>query len=189
MAILNKCRITEISCVDKPASEHCRAILKRDTSTMNIYFAKQAPSIDAVELKKRYDAGDFDVMTKADWGVLIDNEAEKSRKPGESFEKAYTRLITEDPAGREAFRAFQSCGDRTMYKQVFGKVALEGDAPQDFVGPAHREMHSLAVDRQRSIGRSYASAYAHVYSHPDNEKLRERVRSEHLASMTKVIHG
>jgi hypothetical protein len=50
-------------------------------------------------------------------------------------------------------------------------------------GDAHNRMHSLAVDHMRATGKPYAQAYAHVYSARENQTLRNKVKSEHMASV------
>jgi hypothetical protein len=199
MAILNKFKITEISGVDKPACKHCQAlIIKRDSGSpaerggnaMEINFRKMVEIEDAVAFEKHWNAGDFDGISKAEWHVLITKRASQIRTEGETPERAYTRLITADPAGRAMFRAFQQTDGRALYKRVFDESiakAVRAEIDDANIGPAHREMHALAIDRQRATGRTYAQSYARVYS--ENAALREKVKSEFLARAMRMGAG
>jgi hypothetical protein len=184
--ILNKFRIREISAVDKPACAHCTAVLmKRDEDrAMGIDFKKMVDTEDATEFQKHWNAGEFDDISKNEWHELITKRASQIREDGETPQRAYTRFITADPAGRAMFRAFQQADGRALYKRVFdepiAKATSGAEIDDAHIGPAHKEMHALAVDRQRETGRPYASSYAHVYSAGDNAALRERVKDEFL---------
>jgi hypothetical protein len=102
-----------------------------------------------------------------------------------SVEQKFTKTITEDNIGKQLYAAMKAAPDAVpqqpaTYEQ-FGKAVA------DAMGEAHARMHSLAVDAQRTTGRTYQQSYARVYSAPENERLRNKVKAEHLAATLRGV--
>jgi hypothetical protein len=146
-------------------------------------FRKFVQSDDASDIEKRWERGEYDHISKNEWHQVVEYRAAQIRKSDETKEQAFTRAITSDDLGRVLFKAHQQCNGRRFYKQIFDappeSVAKAAD-PTPHLGPAHKEMNALAIDYQRSSGRTFASAYSHVYTNNDNAPLRERVKDEFL---------
>jgi hypothetical protein len=146
-----------------------------------IDFKKFVQSDDAADIEKRWERGDYDSLSKADWYREVEKRAAQIKKVGESDPVAFTRAITSDDLGRILFRAYQQADARAFHKRIFDEPVEKAVDPTPHIGPTHREMDVLATDRQRATGKSYQQSYAYVYSHGDNAALREKVKSEFLA--------
>ena len=145
-------------------------------------------------LRKALDAGELSNIPRATFHAGIQAVAKNIRNDNETEAQAYTRAITQTEIGKLLFAAHQNAPlIKVAPASGFagaGEPKAPGDTPEKemglgLIGPAHKEMHALAIDYQRSRGNTYAAAYSHVYSHSDNAPLREKVRAEHLASVMK----
>ena len=145
-------------------------------------------------LRKALDSGTLAHVTRASWHKGLQQRAEAIRKANETPEQAYARAVMHDDIGKLLFRGHQNA---SLLKSApasgfagAGEPKGVADSPEKemglgLIGPAHKEMHALAIDHQRARGNTYAQAYSHVYSHRDNEALRNRVKAEHLAMVSK----
>jgi len=143
-------------------------------------------AMDTVEdLRKALDDGSLNHISRATFHKSIEAVAKNIRRDNETEAQSYTRAITETEVGKLLFQAHQNA---SLLKVAPASGFSSNPEPppnaiQDNVrGPAHRQMHSLAIDYQRSRGNTYEQAYAHVYSHRDNADLREKVKAEHLSN-------
>ena len=54
---------------------------------------------------------------------------------------------------------------------------------------AEAKLHLLGIDHAKATGKSYERAYAMIYSDPENYRLCEQAKREHLARQLAEIHG
>jgi hypothetical protein len=147
---------------------------------MEVDFAKMSIPADVAEFSKRWEAGQYDHMTKAFWHRVITEQAEKTCKAGESRERAFTRLIVSDPAGRALFKAYQRApnGDLPKVAKVDGG---------DFIGPHAGRLHVEATARARERAITYSAGVYEVLQ--KDPALSAAVREEHLAFAMSAMGG
>ena len=193
--ILTKFRIEEISAIDKPAASHCRALIMKGQAAMTPLqeFTKIETDAEAIRFAKRVSSREIESpLSKSEWIKLIELQAEGNfTDPKLSSAQKFARYL-DTPVGRELFWAAKAApneGAPSVSRQAdfIAKAAnLDGDdyiaKAAEMKGEAHARMHALAIDHQRATGKPYARAYAHVYSAPENEELRNKVKSEHLSA-------
>jgi hypothetical protein len=148
-------------------------------------FAKISTDAGAISLAKLIQTGRIEnPFDREQWDALLAYQA-AANFPDCSKAQAFSRYLDTE-VGRQMFWA-SKCAPAA--KEYLAKAAGPADpladlqkADAEVRGPAHAEMHSKAIDYQRTRGNSYSQAYAHVYSHADNAALRRKVQSEHLGS-------
>ena len=120
-------------------------------------------------------------LDRDDWFHAITKRAEHRYADTELSEaQKFTRTIEKDPLGQLLYAAYKAA-PYPVPKEAPPPVDIH-KAVADAKGAAHAQMHALAIDHQRATGKPYAQAYAHVYSDRATEKLRNKVKSEHLAA-------
>jgi hypothetical protein len=118
----------------------------------------------------------------------IVKRASDTRRPGESSEKAYTRVITESDDGRLLFAAYKAA-------QPPAPVFPAGvDAPQDYVGPNPKDEAVRAIlegakrvqaeARTKSVVLSDQQAWAKYYTAPEN--AREKAAYDRAVALWRV---
>ena|GEM_PF-4950413 len=156
-------------------------------------FTKIETDAEAIRFAKRVSSREIESpLSKSEWIKLIELQAEGNfTDPKLSSAQKFARYL-DTPVGRELFWAAKAApneGAPSVSRQAdfIAKAAnLDGDdyiaKAAEMKGEAHARMHALAIDHQRATGKPYARAYAHVYSAPENEELRNKVKSEHLSA-------
>jgi len=114
-------------------------------------------------------------LEKSDWIVAIQKRADELFPNKPSPQQRFARALDTDPTAQLLYRACKMAPG----SEVRPPIEKEDDGPRH-AGPASAKMHSLAVDRQRSRGIPFFSAYYETYIHPNNQALREQVKSEEL---------
>ena len=98
-------------------------------------------------------------------------------------------MITDDETGKLLYKAMRIAPGAEV-KPVAQPVPPSREESARLLGPAHAQMHSVAIDLQRRIPRlSYEAAYSRVYTDPSLAGLREKVRNEHLAASMAAVRG
>ena len=117
-------------------------------------------------------------LDRDDWMVAIEQRCEERYGAIDKLspEQRFTKTITEDNIGKQLYAAMKAAPPPSPAEPP-ARVTTEQFAKMDaeIRGPAHAAMHVLATDSQRARG-------ARVYSHPDNQRLRELVKYEHMAA-------
>jgi hypothetical protein len=205
--IVRKLVIDEISCVDKPAQKHARAlIIKRMEEARDAYDV-------AEDLQLAAEAGLMADLDKGDIDRLIKARANDIRRPGERDASAYTRAIEHDEIGKVLLQLYKSApkvspstaeSDRALIRESRTQTGpsvpkpphkagpAPGDTPEEEAkarGKAHHEMHLLAVARNKSNPKeSWAQSYARVFADGGNKDLAGRVNDEHIANARRSMN-
>jgi hypothetical protein len=187
MTVLKKIVINEISCVDKPAQKHARAlIIKRmEEATQPWHVAE--------DLEKAVEAGLMAELDKGDVDGLIKARVKDIRRPGERDASAYTRCITDDDIGKVLFQIYKAAPNVALEKAKSDapNPPLKPFSPEVEVaklGPAHARLHAMALDHRKAWNtRSYQSSFSAVYSHRDNRELREAAQKEQLTASMRGV--
>jgi hypothetical protein len=112
----------------------------------------------------------------------IEKRAEAIRAPGMSREQAYTKVITETPAGKELLKAYRSA--------PVAKPPVEAaqDLPErpEPAGEASKELERMAAAESKRTGKSFAIAYTALLTSPEHRELASRVKREEL-SATRMV--
>jgi hypothetical protein len=128
-------------------------------------------------------------IEKHDFYDAIMKRADELRADGESPQKSFVKVITEDETGRLLYKAMQIAPGAEV-KPVAQPTPPSREESARLLGSAHAQMHSSAIDLQRRIPRlSYEAAYSRVYTDPSLAGLREKVRNEHLTSSMAAVRG
>jgi hypothetical protein len=127
-------------------------------------------------------------LEKHDYIAAIERHAAATYGDTMGKERSFAKAIVEDDVGKLLYRALKAAPGSEIKPTP---PSASGDAIQDFVGrPAHARLHSMAVDHQRAhSGMTYAQAYSHLYSRPENEALRNQIKSEHMAATMGRANG
>jgi hypothetical protein len=108
---------------------------------------------------------------------------------GDAGPRAFTKTITEDPVGRELYRALKAAPGNEV-EAAPNKLDPETDEDRArAAGPNHLKLHFAAVDSQRLNGGSYAQAVTRVYADRDNAALRQSVHREHISNAMRRMYG
>jgi hypothetical protein len=130
-------------------------------------------------------------LEKHDWLKIIKGRAADLYGETVTPEQAFSRTIVEDETGRLLYKALKAApGFEVKPATGWNETKGPADPKQDFIGPAHAKLHPMAVDHQRAhSGMSYQQAYSHLYSRPENQALREEIKSEHMKATMARMHG
>jgi hypothetical protein len=180
--ILRKIEIAEISAVDKPAQKGAKAvIMKRHTD----YTPDEVVDI----IQKSVSAGETEHVQKHEYIEMINERAEALRVAGETKEQAFTKAITTDAPSRLLYKLLKAAPGSEVPPRDASRDDVKPTKPEE-IGPAHAKLHSLAVDHRRAHPRlSYEAAYSQVYTAPQNTKLRDAARKEHLSASLARANG
>ena len=142
-----------------------------------------------LDFAKRQVEGERTGLEKHDYLAAIEGRAAKLRTDGESPQQAFTKVITEDEAGKLLYKALKRAPGAEV-KAAPQPAPPSREAAARHLGPGHAKMHSAAIDLQRRIPRlSYEAAYSRAYTDPSLAGLREKVRNEHLGASMAAVHG
>jgi hypothetical protein len=142
-----------------------------------------------LDFAKRQVEGKRTGLEKHDYLAAIEGRAAKLRTDGESPQQAFTKVITEDEAGKLLYKAMKIAPGAEV-KPAPQPAPPSREAEAKLLGPAHAKMHSQAVDHQRANPRlSYEAAYSRMYTHPKNASLRAEINREHLGASMASLHG
>ena len=129
------------------------------------------------------------VFAKSIYHAAITKRANEIRREGRTDAQAYVDCVTDDEIGRTLFKAMR-VADGPDHELA---PAEQPKAPE--LGPASAQMQALADDHLKAHPElaerrgvkdgGKAAAYAAAYAHPNNHDLRERVKAEHLAALTR----
>ena len=98
--------------------------------------------------------------------------------------KAFAKTITDDPTGQLLYQAMKLAPGAEVkpapQPAPYDPLRKAADVAEH-LGPGHARLHSMAVDHQRAhSGMTYEQAYSYLYGKPENEPLREQIKSEHM---------
>ncbi|PNE10935.1 MAG: hypothetical protein CR217_11525 [Beijerinckiaceae bacterium] len=154
-------------------------------------FHKVLPSDESIVMfaKIAVNQGRSPGIEKHDFYDAIVKRADELRADGESPQKSFVKVITEDETGRLLYKAMQIAPGAEV-KPTPQPAPPSREESARLLGPAHAQMHSAAIDLQRRIPRlSYEAAYSRVYTDPSLAGLREKVRNEHLGASMAAVKG
>jgi len=122
-------------------------------------------------------------LSAQDFEAGIATMAKQNRRPGESYEQSFTRMMTETPEGNLFFKA-------SLRAPRAEPRAPEPEEEPPSRGEAHDEMQRRA-DRYHAANPhlSAARAYVDTYMARENAELRNLVIAEHLSPRPRAPAG
>jgi len=111
----------------------------------------------------------------------IEKRAAATKRPGESAAQAYTRVITEDPAGRELFKAV-----RMAPAPIEPPRQAAQDTKPKPAGPASEQLERMARAMAKEKKLTYQQAFSRLITDPDRKELLEEIKREESRQRAQV---